>query len=112
MDHYSAGTLVLSICFSYLYNNTSFTLQNRPNIILGIDPGTLMMGFSLIVAKGNTIELIVMDVIKLSSKIDTYKRLSIIYQKVGSNIVPLISNGLKRMDLNFPYLVLMVSFPM
>lgn len=62
-------------------------MQNRSNIILGIDPGTLMMGFSLIVANGNTIELIVMDVIKLSSKADTYKRLSIIYQKVSELVL-------------------------
>jgi crossover junction endodeoxyribonuclease RuvC len=62
-------------------------LQNRPNIILGIDPGTLMMGFSLIIANGNRIELIVMDVIKLSSKMDTYKRLNIIYQKVSELVL-------------------------
>lgn len=69
-------------------------MQNRPNIILGIDPGTLMMGYSLITANGNSIQLIVMDVIKLSSKIDTYKRLSMIYQKVSELVVTYKPNQL------------------
>jgi crossover junction endodeoxyribonuclease RuvC len=35
-------------------------------IILGIDPGTTIMGYGLIINKGSTITLIKMDVIKLS----------------------------------------------
>jgi len=35
-------------------------------IILGIDPGTNIMGYGLILVKDNSIELITMDVIKLS----------------------------------------------
>ena len=35
-------------------------------IILGIDPGTTIMGYGLIINKGSTISLIKMDVIKLS----------------------------------------------
>lgn len=35
-------------------------------IILGIDPGTTIMGYGLILCKGNAIELIKTDVVKLS----------------------------------------------
>jgi crossover junction endodeoxyribonuclease RuvC len=45
-------------------------LHTKTKIILGIDPGTLMMGFGLIEVNGNNITLIVMDVLKLSPKKD------------------------------------------
>jgi crossover junction endodeoxyribonuclease RuvC len=57
-------------------------LQTKTKIILGIDPGTLMMGFGLIEVNSNKITLIVMDVLKLSSKKDAYERLQIIHNKV------------------------------
>jgi len=57
-------------------------LHTKTKIILGIDPGTLMMGFGLIEVNGNNITLIVMDVLKLSSKKDAYERLQIIHNKV------------------------------
>ena len=41
-----------------------------------------MMGFGLIEVQGNSITLIVMDVLKLSSKKDAYERLQIIHHKV------------------------------
>ncbi len=40
------------------------------------------MGFGVIAITGNEIKLIVMDVLKLSSKEDSYKRLKIIHTKV------------------------------
>ena len=51
-------------------------------IILGIDPGTLMMGYGIIEVKGNVVSLLAMDVLKISSKKDAYKKLEIIYHKV------------------------------
>ena len=57
-------------------------MHTKTKIILGIDPGTLMMGFSLIEINGNNISLIIMDVLKLSSKKDAYERLQIIHHKV------------------------------
>ncbi len=42
-----------------------------------------MMGFGLIEVNGNDIKLILMDVLKLSSKKDAYERLQIIHNKVG-----------------------------
>lgn len=57
-------------------------MHSKTKIILGIDPGTLMMGFGLIEVSNNNIRLIVMDVLKLSSKMDAYNRLQVIHQKV------------------------------
>ena len=62
-------------------------MHNKTKIILGIDPGTLMMGFGLIEVKGNNIALITMDVIRLSSKKDAYERLKIIHQKVCELVI-------------------------
>ncbi len=51
-------------------------------IILGIDPGTNIMGFGLIVDKGKKIELIALDVIKLDH-LDTHPlKLKMIFEKV------------------------------
>lgn len=57
-------------------------MQIKSKIILGIDPGTLLMGFGIIKVTGNDIVLIEMDVLKLSSKKDAYERLQLIHQKV------------------------------
>jgi crossover junction endodeoxyribonuclease RuvC len=57
-------------------------LHTKTKIILGIDPGTIMMGFGIIEVNGNNITLIVMDALNLSSKKDVYERLHIIHQKV------------------------------
>lgn len=51
-------------------------------IILGIDPGTNIMGFGLILDKGKKIELIALDVIKLDH-LDTHPlKLKNIFEKV------------------------------
>ena len=59
-----------------------FALHKPSKIILGIDPGTLLMGFGIIEVTGNTLRLIEMDVLKLSAKKDTYERLRLIHYKV------------------------------
>ena len=53
-----------------------------PITILGIDPGTLFMGYAIITVANNKPRLITMDVLKLSSKIDMYDRLNLIHIKV------------------------------
>jgi crossover junction endodeoxyribonuclease RuvC len=58
------------------------SLQNARKIILGIDPGTLMMGYSIVVVQNSKLELIEMDILKLSAKKDNYQRLQIIHKKV------------------------------
>lgn len=57
-------------------------MHTETKIILGIDPGTLAMGFSLIKINGSVITLIEMDVLKLSSKKNAYQRLQFIHNKV------------------------------
>jgi crossover junction endodeoxyribonuclease RuvC len=57
-------------------------LHTKTKIILGIDPGTLMMGFGLIEVNGDNIVLLVMDVLKLTSKKDAYEHLQTIHYKV------------------------------
>jgi crossover junction endodeoxyribonuclease RuvC len=63
----------------------SFALQTG-QIILGIDPGTLVMGYGIICVNGRSIELLEMDIVKLSSKKNNYERLMIIHSQVQSLI--------------------------
>jgi crossover junction endodeoxyribonuclease RuvC len=49
---------------------------------MGIDPGTLLMGYGIIKVTGNDIILIEMDVLKLSGKKDNYERLQLINKKI------------------------------
>lgn len=58
-------------------------MQKSPKIILGIDPGTVMMGYSIIRVDGAQLSMILMDSLKLASKYDNYRRLQMIYQKVS-----------------------------
>ena len=61
-------------------------MQKTTKIILGIDPGTIVMGYGLISVTGNTVALIEMGVLKLSSKQDAYERLEQIHIKVSAII--------------------------
>ncbi len=51
-------------------------------IILGIDPGTIVMGYGLIQVQGNKLSLLEMGVLKLGKYPDPYHRLSLIFKKV------------------------------
>ena len=57
-------------------------LQKTPKIILGIDPGTLVMGYGIIAVQGSKVSLLEMHALKLSGKKDNYERLSLIHAKV------------------------------
>jgi crossover junction endodeoxyribonuclease RuvC len=54
----------------------------KPLTILGIDPGTLLMGYSVIDVEGERITIREMDVLKLAATKDHYHRLQKIHQKV------------------------------
>ena len=56
--------------------------MQKPVIILGIDPGTLLMGYCVIEASRNIFSIKTIDVLKLSSKKDHYQRLQLIHQKI------------------------------
>jgi crossover junction endodeoxyribonuclease RuvC len=57
-------------------------LQKLSKIIIGIDPGTLIMGYSIIKVQQQRIDVLQIDVLKLSSKKDNYQRLQLIHKKV------------------------------
>lgn len=57
-------------------------LQKPAKIILGIDPGTLVMGYGIIEVNGSGIVMKEMFVLKLSGKKDNHERLQLIHQKV------------------------------
>ncbi|MBS1592280.1 MAG: crossover junction endodeoxyribonuclease RuvC [Bacteroidetes bacterium] len=54
----------------------------KPKIILGIDPGTQLMGYALLKIQGNTLQVLLMDVLKLTTHKDVYERLEKIHTKV------------------------------
>ena len=57
--------------------------QSKPaRIILGIDPGTNVMGYGVIQAKGNKAEMVVMGVIDMRKEKDPYLRLGKIFERV------------------------------
>lgn len=56
--------------------------MKKAEIILGIDPGTQLMGFALLrVHEGNP-QVLLMDVLKLTREKDIYARLDLIHSKV------------------------------
>lgn len=61
-------------------------MQKSAKIILGIDPGTLLMGYGIIEVNGNQVTMKIMQALKLSSKKDNYERLQSIHEKVDELI--------------------------
>lgn len=57
-------------------------LKDYDRIILGIDPGTNVMGYGILGVKGNKPEMIAIGVIELSKFEDHYMRLRRIYDRV------------------------------
>lgn len=56
--------------------------QKLSKIILGIDPGTIVMGYGIIAVHGQHLELMHMDVLKMNAKKDQHIRLELIHRKV------------------------------
>jgi len=61
-------------------------LQKQSKIILGIDPGTMIMGYGLIKVKNNVIEILDVGVLKPGVQKDIYKRLQLIHETVSGLI--------------------------
>ncbi len=57
-------------------------MKKPSTIILGIDPGTLVIGYCIIEVAGNRMTVCRMDVLKLNARQDNYQRLQLIYAKV------------------------------
>ncbi len=60
--------------------------MKKASIILGIDPGTQLMGYALLKVEGNKLQVLLMDVLKLTQHKDIYQRLEKIHTKVGELI--------------------------
>lgn len=61
-------------------------MQKTAKIILGIDPGTIVMGYGLITVKNNTITLLELGVLKPGKIEDSYKKLQLIFNTVSGLI--------------------------
>ncbi len=61
-------------------------MQKPSKIILGIDPGTLIMGYGLIAVQNNTISLVELGVLKPGKVKDSYKKLQLIFNTVSGLI--------------------------
>ncbi|MCH5717250.1 crossover junction endodeoxyribonuclease RuvC [Niabella hibiscisoli] len=57
-------------------------MQESSKIILGIDPGTIIMGYGIIACQRQKIQLLEMHALKLPAKKSNYERLNLIHQKV------------------------------
>ena len=55
-------------------------------IILGVDPGTVVMGFGVIRVRAGKIEPVVLDVLKFNPKLDHYTRLAKIFEELSGII--------------------------
>ncbi len=58
-----------------------------PKIIVGIDPGTVVMGYAVIRCEGNRISLLVMDNLRMSWKQDVFERLEKIFTTIDQIII-------------------------
>ncbi len=61
-------------------------MQAESQVILGIDPGTLVMGYGLIAVNKNNISLVEMGVLQLAKNKDHAERLKLIFKKMESLI--------------------------
>ncbi|MBC7886507.1 MAG: crossover junction endodeoxyribonuclease RuvC [Ferruginibacter sp.] len=62
-------------------------MQKKSKIILGIDPGTVVMGYGLVEISGSTIQLLEMDILKPGKVEDPYRKLQLIYNTVSGLII-------------------------
>jgi crossover junction endodeoxyribonuclease RuvC len=60
--------------------------ENKPLIILGIDPGTVAMGYAVIRCEGQKISLEAMDALRMSYTHDVFERLHRIYLTIDEVI--------------------------
>lgn len=60
--------------------------ESNSKVILGIDPGTVIMGYGLIIVKNKQPELLAMGILKLEKLNDHYQKLGMIYKRVESLI--------------------------
>jgi crossover junction endodeoxyribonuclease RuvC len=72
-----------------------------PRIVLGIDPGTAIVGYAVVFSHGNQMKLLVCDVITTSSKLLLSQRLQAIYQEISQIITTYKPNEAAMEELFF-----------
>ncbi len=61
-------------------------MQTSSKIILGIDPGTVVMGYGILLVEGRKLSLLEMDVCRFSQKLDGYEKLERIHETIHNLI--------------------------
>lgn len=61
-------------------------MQKKTSIILGIDPGTIIMGYGLVKVEGSKISLLELGVLQPGKVKDGYKKLQLIFNTVSGLI--------------------------
>ncbi|WP_336516176.1 crossover junction endodeoxyribonuclease RuvC [Pollutibacter soli] len=75
-------------------------MQENSRIILGVDPGTVIMGYSVLSVCGKQLSMVEMNVVKLSSKKDMYERLLLIHQTIQEIIT---KYGAQELAIEAPF---------
>jgi crossover junction endodeoxyribonuclease RuvC len=60
--------------------------EHKPLIILGIDPGTVAMGYAIVSCEGQKVNLVAMDTLRMSWTHDVFERLHRIYETIDAVI--------------------------
>jgi len=76
-----------SLNIQFINQPKGIALQKKSKIILGIDPGTVVMGYGLVEITGNNIRLLEMDILKPGKVEDPYRKLQLIYNTVSGLII-------------------------
>ena len=78
---------ILLFLFSFINHvKIQACLQKTSKIILGIDPGTIVMGYGLIKIENNKVSLLELGVLKPGTIKDSYKKLQLIFNTVSGLI--------------------------
>ena len=56
-------------------------VEKKERVIMGIDPGTAIMGYGIVLEKGNKIELVGMGIVKMNHLDDHFLKLQRIFEK-------------------------------
>jgi crossover junction endodeoxyribonuclease RuvC len=64
-----------------MLNIVLMLVEKKERIILGIDPGTAIMGYGIILEKGNAIELLSMGIVRMDHFDDHFLKLQCIFEK-------------------------------
>ncbi len=64
----------------------SSVVPPAPRIALGIDPGTAIVGYAVVMAKGNELQMLTCDVVTTPAKMPLAERLQIIYRGLSEII--------------------------